>query len=145
MDRQAASEKVFRGSLAVLRPIWERLDDVFAQRGLSRDVKTIYVSYTDETGNIVAAVHPDPANVAIELALALPRETPDPNVYDAIHLKWRTLPVAVRLATVADVTPAIVRLIDAACDTAASVDPRPTQEFVEFRRHGESREPRGKH
>ena len=135
MDQKTASEKVFPGTLDALRPVWAKVDEAMTQRGLARDVKTIYVSYTNSRG-IVAAVHPDPATMTIEVALALPADTDDPSLYDAIHLKWRTLPVALRLSPDEPVGEAFVRLLDAAVAQAGSVAPRPNDDFMKQPRRG---------
>lgn len=105
-------------------------------RGLRRDVKTIYVSYTDGDGNIVAAAHPDPATSTLEVALSIAADFESPLLYDAVHLKWRTLPRAVRLSPSETVPGEVLALLDTAVEQAASMLPRPTDDFVRQRRRG---------
>lgn len=57
-------------------------------------VKTIYVGYQLGT-EMVAAVYPHARSV--EVALALPDNLADPQLIDAAHLTWRTMPVAIEI------------------------------------------------
>ena len=136
MNKTEAGAKVFRGALADLLPTWEQLDDRLSALGLTRDVKTIYVSYTDPGRNLVAAVHPDPVTATIELALSLPADFAHERTYDATHLKWRTLPHAVRIAGVSDLDAELGVLIKAAAEYAPLATPRPSEDFETHRRRG---------
>ena len=136
MDQPDVAAKVFPGKLAPLVEVWERVDDALTDRQLTRDVKTIYVSYTDTGRNLVAAVHPDPVTSTIEMALSLPPDYENELTYDATHLKWRTLPLAIRLAPDDKLTSEIMGLIQAAIEYAPSSVPRPSEDFEHISRRG---------
>ena len=136
MERDAAAQKVFPGKLEKLRPAWELIDEFLVSRGLSRDVKTIYVSYTTQGGEVAAAAHPDLVTISIEVALAIDPTLEHPMLYDATHLKWRTLPQAVRLTSVEDVSDQVEELLDLAIAHAGTLSPRPPEEFIGRRRRG---------
>ena len=133
--RQAA-KKVFRGKLTGLVAVWGLLDDALIERGLSRDVKTIYVSYTDLDRNLVAAVHPDPTTLTIEIALSLPPHFESVLTYDSTHLKWRTLPWAIRLGRDDELTAEIEGIVETAIEYAPSSVPRPSEDFEKISRRG---------
>jgi len=139
MDREQATKKVFPGKLADLVNVWELVDDAMTDRGLSRDVKTIYVSYTDPDRNLVAAVHPDQTTRTIEIALSLPPDLDGELTYDSTHLKWRTLPWAVRLGPDDQVSSEIMGLIQTAIEYAPSSVPRPSEDFEKVNRQGRYR------
>jgi hypothetical protein len=139
VDRNEARKKVFPGRLADLVPVWERVDDFLTECGLSPDVKTIYVSYTDEDRNLVAAVHPDPTSRTIEIALSIPGDNESDLTYDATHLKWRTLPLAIRLGPDDQVTDEVQALLEAAISNAPSSVPRPSEDFEKISRRGRYR------
>ena len=139
MEKGDAGQKVFPGTMSSLRPVWEALDDELIRVGLHRDVKTIYVSYTDEDRNLVAAVHPDPATKTIEVALSLPKDFESSLTYDATHLKWRTLPVAVRLKSLGDLTRMVHTLLADAIVHAPQSVARPSEEFARHRREAGTR------
>ncbi len=139
MNPSEAAAKVFPGKLAPLVEVWERVDDALTDRQLTRDVKTIYVSYTDTDRNLVAAVHPDPTTSTIEIALSLPPDTKAELTYDATHLKWRTLPLAVRLGPDDELTSEIMSLIQTAIEYAPSSVPRPSEDFEHISRRGRHR------
>ena len=139
MERSEAAAKVFPGKLAPLVEVWERVDDALTDRHLSRDVKTIYVSYTDTNRNLVAAVHPDPITGTIEIALSLPPDHEHELTYDSTHLKWRTLPLAIRLGPGGELTREIMSLIQTAIEYAPSSVPRPSEDFEHIRRRGRYR------
>lgn len=89
------AEDLFRGVYAALRPAFVLVCEAMEERGARAYVKTQYVGF-DLGGELVAAAHPRDGEV-IELALALPEDYDDNRLIDASHLKWRTLPVAVRI------------------------------------------------
>jgi len=128
LDRDEAGQKVFGHPGVPLRVLWEDLDDLLTTAGLTRDVKTIYVSYTSGGLEVVAAVHP--GSGFIELALALPIGYDHPRVVDAVHLKWRTLPVAVHLRPEEGVPSFLPYLVDQALSSASSIAPRPIDDFL---------------
>ena len=130
MKRDDAAAKVFPGDLQRLVPVWLLIDDLMLRYKLRRDVKTIYVSYTNEAFRLVAAVHPDPASGTIELALAIPDTVGRHDLHDATHLKWRTLPVAVRVGIADFDLPRIAALISEAVESASSIVPRDPQDFI---------------
>lgn len=109
--------------------VWLEVDDLLVARGLERDVKTSYVSYTDRRSCVVAAVHPDPKGAYLEIALAIPETYRDSALYDSVHLRWRTLPRAARVSGNADVQH-LGRLVDLALSAAANIEPRPSEVFV---------------
>jgi hypothetical protein len=131
--------QVFPGKLAPLVEVWERVDDALTNRQLTRDVKTIYVSYTDTGRNLVAAVHPDPVTSTIEVALSLPPDQEHELTYDATHLKWRTLSLAIRLGPGDELTSEIMGLIQTAIEYAPSSVPRPSEDFEHIGRRGRYR------
>ena len=139
MDRSDVAAKVFPGKLAPLVEVWERVDDALIDRHLSRDVKTIYVSYTDTIRNLVAAVHPDPVTGTIEIALSLPPDHEHELTYDATHLKWRTLPLAVRLGPDDEIAGQLLYLFDEAIKYTPSSVPRPSEDFEKIGRRGRYR------
>lgn len=139
VDREEAATKVFPGKLVNLVEVWERVDDALTDRGLSRDVKTIYVSYTDQARNLVAAVHPDSTTRTIEIALSLPPDFESELSYDSTHLKWRTLPSAIRLSPEDELTVEVEGLIEAAIEYAPSSVPRPSEDFEKISRRGRYR------
>ena len=139
MKLEDAAVKVFPGKLAPLRDVWIVIDELMTARGLSRDVKTIYVSYTDPSLNLIGAVHPDPVTESIELALAIPDKKGNSPLYDATHLKWRTLPFAIRVGST-DVDPEMLEsLIDQGMRQVTAITPRPSDEFMGRRPLHESR------
>ena len=107
--------------------------------GLTRDVKTIYVSYTSKAEQLVAAVHPNPLDNSIEVALSIPLDHEDPRLYDATHLKWRTLPVALRLKPTSKVTAPVMKLFQFAVEIVESITPKPPEDFFGHRRRGRYR------
>ena len=136
MDQATAGQKVFTGSLTDLVDLWAEVDTYLTSQSLVRDVKTIYVSYTDEDMNLVAAVHPDPATHTFEVALSIPESNSD-DLHDATHLKWRTLPVAVRVGDPGGLTPEDIQpFLDQAIEGASSVPPRDPMDFVGQKRRG---------
>lgn len=136
VEMKDVAEKVFPGKLQRLIPIWAAVDEILSSRGLARDVKTIYVSYTDASNNLVAAVHPDAASITLEIALPLPRELDHELLYDASHLKWRTLPNALRLEPDSTVSMRVLALFDEAVRHAPDALPRPARDFASRRRRG---------
>jgi hypothetical protein len=129
MDQATAGRQVFAESQAAIKDLWVEVDTYLTDRGLHRDVKTIYVSYTDNDMNLVAAVHPDPSTHTFEVALAI-SESDSKDLYDATHLKWRTLPVAVRVGDAGGLTPdAIQPFLDQAIESVAAVRPRDPMDF----------------
>lgn len=139
MDQSDVAAKVFPGKLAPLVEVWERVDDALTDRQLTRDVKTIYVSYTDTDRNLVAAVHPDPTTHTLEIALSLPPDHKSELTYDATHLKWRTLPLALRLGPDDELTAEVEGIIKAAIEYAPSSVPRPSEDFERIGRRGRYR------
>jgi len=139
VNRDKAAAKVFPGRLAVLVPAFEKLDEAFVSRGLSRDVKTIYVSYTDSSRNLVAAAHPDVTTLTIEVALSLSPDYQSEHTYDSTHLKWRTLPWAVRVGQDEEFAAEVLEAFDAAIDYAPSSVPRPSEDFERISRRGRYR------
>lgn len=109
--------------------MWLEVDDLLVARELERDVKTSYVSYTDRDSRVVAAVHPDPRGAYLEIALAIPETYRDGALYDSVHLRWRTLPRAARVASSAEVMH-LGPLVDLALTAAANIEPRPSEVFV---------------
>ena len=136
MDRSEAGAKVFPGKLAPLIEVWERVDKALTNRELSRDVKTIYVSYTDSLRNLVSAVHPDPVTNTVEVALSLSPDFESELTYDSTHLKWRTLPWAIRLGPIDELTAEVEGIIEAAIEYAPSSVPRPSEDFEKIGRRG---------
>ena len=129
MDQATAGQRVFSGSLVDLRGLWMEVDGYLTERGLRRDVKTIYVSYTDQGLNLVAAIHPDVPTHSFEVALAIPDADTD-GLYDATHLKWRALPVAVRVGESGYFTPEDIRpFLDRAIDNAPIIQLREASDF----------------
>jgi hypothetical protein len=139
VDREKAAAQVFPGKLAYLVEVWEPVDEALIDMGLSLDVKTIYVSYTDQNRNLVAAVHPDPTTRTIEIALSLPPDFDNELTYDSTHLKWRTLPWAIRLGPDDDLTDEVEGIIEAAIQYAPSSVPRPSEDFEKISRRGRYR------
>jgi hypothetical protein len=137
--QQEAGKLVFRGEAAALRGLWERADNLLMSRGLQRDVKTIYVSYTDSAMKVVAAAQP--SSDAVEIALAIPPSLRHRLLVDAIHLKWRTLPKAVQVRQDwRDEWVEFESLVDLAIKSASSIAPRPTDDFTRFRQSRRRRE-----
>lgn len=106
------AQRLFSGVNAPLMPQFSELysflvDDL----GCSADVKTIYVAFNLRNGP-VAAIHPH-GGTEMEVAMAL-SEKPHPLTYPAPHLKWRTLPVATRIAVGDPVDEVLPLLRDAA-------------------------------
>ncbi len=134
MDRDEAGDKVFGRSRSVCRAAWEALDDVLVAAGLDRYVKTIDVSYTDTAGNVVASVHPGPQTDSIEVAQSIADVDTHPALYDAAHVRWRTLPVAIRLGGPHDLTEEIQAVLDLAVAEAGTVTPRPVEDFYRYDR-----------
>ena len=139
MDRSEAAAKVFPGKLAPLIDVWESVDKALTDRDLTRDVKTIYVSYTDSNRNLVAAVHPDPITSTIEIALSLPPDFDEELAYDSTHLKWRTLPWAIRLGPKDELTAEVEDIIESAIEYAPASVPRPSEDFEMISRRGRYR------
>lgn len=131
MDKSQAGAKVFGQSASPLKRLWEKLDAILTEAGLTRDVKTIYVSYTSANMNVVAAAHPGAGY--LELALALPADFDHPDLVDAVHLKWRTLPIAIHLTPEQGVPRYLRRLVDAAIAAAPGIEPRDVQDFKTYR------------
>ncbi len=134
MDRDEAGDKVFGRSRGLGRAAWEALDDLLTDAGLERYVKTIDVSYTDAAGNVVASVHPGPQTDSIEVALSIADVGAHPALYDAAHLKWRTLPAAIRLGGPHDLTEETKAVIDLAIADAGSITPRAVEDFFKHDR-----------
>jgi hypothetical protein len=107
------AKKLFSGVNAPLMPTFTELYDYLVKRlKCHPSMKTIYVSFSLK-GDMVASAHPQHGQ-AIELALALPVEHKSELLYDASHLKWRTLPVAVKLTTPASLKGALPLMEEAA-------------------------------
>jgi hypothetical protein len=83
-----------------VRPVANAVNDALVAMGCAPYVKTIYIGY-DINGEMVAAAYGHADHV--EVALALDEDHADPGLVDASHLTWRTLPLALRLQSVADV------------------------------------------
>lgn len=81
---------MFRGSREDLLKAFQPIHDLLLNEGCQARPKTSYIAFAlgEQT---VAAVHL--GGDALEVALALPDE-PRPPTHSAVHLKWRTLPVA---------------------------------------------------
>ena len=69
---------------------------IFTQEGCNSYVKTIYLGF-DYEGEMVGAAYP--SSETVELALALPEDHAHPNLVDATHLTWRTLPVSIKFTS----------------------------------------------
>ena len=105
-------EAYIGGLNAKVRPVARALHKALVGLGCSAYVKTIYVGY-DLGGEMVAAAygHAD----RVEVALAIAEDHADPQLVDASHLTWRTLPLALNLASAGAVKQA-AELLAEACD-----------------------------
>ncbi|HJQ94766.1 MAG TPA: hypothetical protein VJ935_03560 [Acidimicrobiia bacterium] len=130
MDRAQAGSKVFGQAVTPLKRLWEELDAILTEAGLTRDVKTIYVSYTSQGLNVVAAAHPGADY--LELALALPADFDHPDLVDAVHLKWRTLPIAVHLTPDQGIPSYLPKLVKDAITAAPHIEPRAVEDFKRY-------------
>lgn len=74
---------------------------ILTELGCNSYVKTIYIGY-DINGDMTAAAYPHADH--LEIALAVSDNHPHPQLEDASHLTWRTLPLSIKLATPDDVT-----------------------------------------
>src|SRR5437870_741959 len=93
----APAASLFAGRNARLFPTFQRVYAVLVDElGCEAHVKTIYVGFS-RGGEMLAAAYPRGGQY-FELALHLPDAARSALLYDAAHLKWRTLPVAVRLS-----------------------------------------------
>lgn len=89
-------EILFRGKNAVLLPTFRKVYALLVRRlKCDAHVATIYVGFSHQ-GHMVAAGYPRQGE-HFELALALPRDFQSPLLYDAPHLKWPTMRVAVAI------------------------------------------------
>jgi hypothetical protein len=89
-------ETLFRGKNAVLVPTFRKVYALLVRRlKCEAHVATIYVGFSRQ-GHMVAAAYPRQGE-HFELALALPRDFQSPLLYDAPHLKWPTMRVAVAI------------------------------------------------
>src|SRR5438445_660759 len=87
-------EALFRGKNAVLLPAFRKVRALLVGRlKCEAHVATIYVGFS-RGGHMVAAAYPRQGD-HFELALALPHDMQSPLLYDAAHLKWPTMRVAV--------------------------------------------------
>lgn len=113
MSRKAPLD-LFQNSYSALLPAFSELEAYLVEsRGCVAYVKTMYVGF-DLGGQMVASVHPS-KGLLLEVALALPEDHPSSLLFDASHLKWRTLPVGVEVRTKADwktVKPLLVEACD---------------------------------
>lgn len=100
------AQSLFSGVNRPLMPLFEEAYEfLVSDSGCVADVKTIYVGFTLKQ-EPVASVHPH-GGVEFEVALALPLGMVGEFIYEAAHLKWRTLPVAVRVTDHASLTRAL--------------------------------------
>jgi hypothetical protein len=97
---------------AKIRKVLAALHNTFETENCTAYVKTIYIGY-DIDGVMTAAAYAHSDHV--EVALAVAEDHPDDRLKDASHLTWRTLPLAIELRTVTDVTKA-TPLIHEACE-----------------------------
>lgn len=95
-----------------MRPVARKIDVLIASMGCVSYVKTIKVVY-DIGGEMVAALYGHADHV--EVALAVAEDHPDTRLLDASHLTWRTLPLALNLKKVSEVSECQA-LFQEACD-----------------------------
>jgi hypothetical protein len=87
------------------------IESVLGGSGCDSYVKTIYIGY-QLNGEMVAAVYPGKTT---QVALALPEDFEGPDLIDATHLTWPTMPLAF-LVTSDDHIPRAVGLVEQALD-----------------------------
>lgn len=116
-------------SRPTIRSLAKAVEAHCRNRGCESYVKTIYIGF-ELNGEMVAALYPHAQN--IELALALPEDSPHAGLIDATHLTWRTMPVAMVFSSKAAL-PTVVALLDEAIGRVAGgthdVD-LPTEAFM---------------
>jgi hypothetical protein len=95
-----------------MQPVARKVHDSLVSMGCTSYVKTIYVGY-DIGGEMVAALYGHADHV--EVALAVAEDHPDARLLDASHLTWRTLPLALNLKNVSEVSECQA-LLQEACD-----------------------------
>ena len=93
----AGAESLLAESSKKVRNLMAAVYDYFvAEAGCVPYVKTIYIGF--QLGDaMVAAAYPHTGSV--EVALALADDIDGPALIDAVHLTWRSMPVAVDLAS----------------------------------------------
>lgn len=99
-----------------VQPIARAVHDALISLGCTSYVKTIYIGY-DLNGEMVAASYGHGDHV--EVALAVAEDHPDERLQDASHLTWRTLPLALNLASTSSVKQAR-SLFEEACSRVSS-------------------------
>lgn len=112
-----SADRLFRGRNAALLPIFRKARALLGGR-LKCDVHvaTIYVGFS-RNGQMVAAAYPRQGE-HLELALCLTRDVQSPLLYNAAHLKWPTMPVAVAIRDEASLTAAEPLIRQAAVQVA---------------------------
>lgn len=95
-----------------MQPVARKVHDSLVSMGCTSYVKTIYVGY-DIGGEMVAALYGHSDHV--EVALAVAEDHADTRLLDASHLTWRTLPLALNLKNVSEVSECQA-LFQEACD-----------------------------
>lgn len=97
------SQSLLEGAPGFVHRAVELLHEVIVIKFGGADyVKTIYVGFEID-GQMVAAAYP--ALDGVEVALALLEDHPSPHLVDATHLTWRTMPVACKVRSAADIGP----------------------------------------
>jgi hypothetical protein len=92
-----SASALFSGRNAVLLPAFRRVYALLVDElKCDAHVKTIYVGFS-RNGEMLAAAYPRYGQY-FELALPLQGTAQSALLYDAAHLKWRMLPVAVRIS-----------------------------------------------
>lgn len=107
----SSTAEFIRSLNTTVRPLVEALDRDITRLGCESYVKTIYVGYAIG-GAMVAAVYPHQDHA--DVALALREDHDDPRLFDASHLKWRTLPLAARVSSAEEAGSLSSLLIEAA-------------------------------
>ncbi len=121
-----SADTLFRGKNAALLPIFRKARALLVGR-LKCDVHvaTIYVGFS-RNGHMVAAAYPRQGD-HFELALGLARDVQSSLLYDAAHLKWPTMPVAVAIrdeASFAAAEPLIRQAAEQVANTTRAATPR---------------------
>lgn len=94
------AKSLFSGRNAGLLPVFQRAYDLLVNElKCEAHVKTIYVGFS-RSGEMVAAAYPRQGQY-FELAVRLPETETSSLLYDAAHLKWPMLPVAVQISDLA--------------------------------------------
>jgi hypothetical protein len=114
---ESDADRLLEDCRPAVRSIAEALSrHLTEEHGCVSYVKTIYIGF-ERDGQIVAALYPHATSV--ELAMALPEDSPHPQLIDATHLTWRTMPVALVVTSETEI-PIAKDLLDEAVDGVVS-------------------------